>query len=179
MRQINFHMMEKDEREFEQFLLSRTDTLIFPTRWFKTRRPKHVSCLPPVSEAKKIEFVNSVLMPHPVCSAKGAGGTYSFDMFKDPHIGFNRSYLVDDLLIPGRLYAKIGWLEPTEDNRVFSSRYATLERWLKKRYTKNHRGWWIAPAAKRRSLDGGRLAYGENLPGVLIESLKDAQQVKT
>ncbi len=84
-------------------------------------------------------------------------------MFRDAHVDFDRCKITKDLVVSGRIFAKIGWLETTEDNALFRSWYRSMERWIKTRYRRVHRHWWVGPVAETWSRQGGRLALGNEL----------------
>ena len=180
MSQVDFFMLGDDEQDFLDFLWSRSDTHVFAGRFFRTTHPAAIRALPDVPDLHEFSLVNSTLCPDPVCSVACTGkdrGLYTFALHGDPHIEFSRSRIVEGLLRPGRIYAKIGWLEVPEHNPVFRSWYSAIERWLKKRYTRHRKHWWFGPQARRWSLDGGSVAYGPYPSTPLVETLRDPKPV--
>jgi hypothetical protein len=169
LSQVSFFMLAADEQAFLSMLLGRSDTLIVPSRFAPTEYPAPSTTLPPPELLETATLVNATLRPRPRFSAPGAGevaGTFTSDLFRDPHIRFSRSRLVDGVLSSGRLYAKIGWLEPEVGNVTYRRWYAALERWIKKRYLRHRESWWIGPAAREWSRAGGKLELG---PGGITE----------
>jgi hypothetical protein len=172
--QLNFFMLPGDEREFVAFLCSRADTHILAGRFFATPTPQPVRSLRAASRLRTVTLLNAALQRAPRATVRGEGqysGKYTFDSLRTPCIELSRSRMKDSVLLPGRIYAKVGWLEPKVDNRVFRSWYAAIERWLKQRFVM-HRSWWFGPEARAWSLAGGRVAYGDEPSCALVESLK-------
>lgn len=142
-------------------LLARSDT------WILIRDSKNPKLLvsPDLLEEKTRtpQLVNRILVPDPLARLTSL---QQFDTLRDPVIEFSRSSLYSrDGLMPGRIYAKIGWLREPKHNRAFRSWYASLERWLKKRYYrldsmykgKRVMSWWVADEALAWAKSGGRL----------------------
>ena len=180
MSQVNFFMLPEDEDQFVSFLAARSDTHILIGRSFSSPEPQPVRELPPASETSHVTLLNAKIRPTPSCrpSASGAsGGAYMFELMRDPFIEFSRSSLCDDLLLPGRIFAKIGWLDSQEGNRQFKLWYSAIERWLKKRYQKYRDHWWFGPEAEKWSLAGGLVAYGPFPSGALVESLQSPKDL--
>ena len=165
MSQLNFFQLSNDEREFVEFLGSRADTQILPGRFFASPAPAPITVLPAVSRLREVTLLNATLRPTPRWVTRGEGrytGKYLFDSLHAPCIEFPRSHMKKGVLVPGRIYAKIGWLEPRVDNRVFRSWYSAIERWLKKSHVKHDGLWWFGPEARAWLLAGGRVAFGED-----------------
>jgi hypothetical protein len=173
MSQVNFFMLEDDERELLDAVRGRGDTLLFVGRFHPTARPKPASAIP--ARERIIVFTPTELAARPVCSARGAGehaGEFLFDLHSDPHIEMSRCRLRNDVLVSGRIYAKVGWLEDASRNDAYRRWYSSIERWIKKRYRRGRNGWWFGPRAEEWSRAGGRVSYGDS--GALVESLRDA-----
>ena len=179
MSQLNFFMLADDEHEFVEFLRSREDTHILPGRFFTSPTPAPVRVLPAVSRLREVTLLNATLVPTSRWVARGEGryaGKYVFDSLRAPSIEFSRSRMKKGVLLPGRIYAKIGWLEPKVDNRVFRSWYSAIERCLKKSYVKHDGLWWFGPEARAWSLAGGRVAYGDDPSRARIGGLGRAKR---
>jgi len=173
MSQVNFFMKEDDERELLDAVRGRGDTLLFVGRFHRTATPEPASTIP--DRERFIVFTPSELAARPVCSARGEGehaGEFTFALYRDPHIEMSRCHLTNDVLMSGRIYAKVGWLEDESRNDVYRRWYSSIERWIKKRYRRGRNGWWFGPKAEEWSLAGGRVSYGDR--GALVESLRDA-----
>ena len=164
MSQVNFFMLDEDERDFIASLLERGDTLLIPCTFARTTRPATVTRLPSCRAAPSVTLANATLRPSPRFPERGAGdfaGLRTFDLLRDPYIEVARSRRRGNVLFAGRLYAKVGWLRPTGDNAVHRRWYSSIERWIKTRYRRHDSTWWIAPAAERWSRKGGSLELGD------------------
>lgn len=84
-----------------------------------------------------------------------------FDMFYDPCIDFSRCRTCNKRLVNGRIFAKIGWLDPKEANTVYKKWYGTIERWLKKQYRRVNKTWWFGQGAWEWSMGGGICSFGD------------------
>ena len=164
MSQVNFFMLPLDTQNFIEMLLSRDDTAVLPGLFFPSQSPKPMR-LPVASHPERhLTFLHSHLgkdvLPTFVESGSFAG-SFMYDAFKSPVIQFTFSELQNDVLVSGRVFAKIGWLESPEQNQIYRSWYSSIERWLKKNYLRLHKDWWAGPAASDWSKKGGRLALGD------------------
>lgn len=172
MAQVNFFMDERDEADFFAMLQARGDTALHLGRFFSTPEPPVARRLPRFGTRRACVLTNSVITPSARCQARGAGelaGKYCFDLFRDLHIDVDRCHRQGDILVSGRLYAKIGWLESAEQNRKGNAWYGSLSRWIRSRYRRVRDVWFVGPSAEAWSIAGGRLAYGD--PNALAETL--------
>jgi len=166
MSQVNFFMTKDDEDAFLDFLFSRKDTHVLSGRFFDTRDPTPLLSKTDVSDVTELTLVNKEIMPQPATDKHGSGastGKFLFDLFRDPTIEFSRSRLSKQRLLSGRIYAKIGWLQPKEANAVYKSWFGSLERWLKKYYRRIDKTWWFGPSAWDWSRAGGVCCFGHEL----------------
>ncbi len=171
MSQTNFFMDAKDDAEFCDMLLGRDDTSFVIGRFHATDVPGIKKDLPQFGDKLEIHLVNLVIEPKPICIAKTEDGAWLFDVFRDVHIEFQRSYFKDSALVSGRIYAKIGWYADQQTNQAFQRWYSGIDRWLKKRFTKMDSIFWIGPSARQWSEAGGLLCFGP--PGALTRTLAD------
>jgi hypothetical protein len=163
MSQINFFQSREDEIEFTNFLFDQQDTWILSGSFFQKSKPEPLSSRQLPIAQNQITLINKILMPKIEVTTRGLGdlsNVFLFDMYKDPCIQFSRSTLEGNVLLPGRIFAKIGYLEPAETNSLYKSWYSKLERWIKKRYLKVHDFWWIGNGAEKWCRQGGIIALG-------------------
>ena len=158
MSQVNFFMVDADERELLEMLRARGDTRMIAGRFHPTPAPALVDELP--REERLIELVNLSLADPPLMRSRGEGGTYLFDSYKDPHIEWSRCRKENGALVDGRLFAKIGWLEQPEANAAFQKWYSALARWITRRYERTNKTWWVGPHAARWWREGNLLSFG-------------------
>jgi hypothetical protein len=157
-------MTDVDEKNFLDMLFARTDTHVLKGDCFRTSTPAPCS-RSKIGKAGELTLVNSDVMQRPRAHAVGSGEfeRYRFDMFRDPTIEFIRCSVKKGRLISGRIYAKIGWLQPKKLNAVYQAWYSAIERWLKKKYRRVHRYWWFGPEAWNWSMKGGVCCYGDEI----------------
>jgi hypothetical protein len=131
MSQVSFFMLENDEREFVEMLSARVDTFMFSGRFFPVKRPTPTRYLPPFGAEGLVTLVNSGLRPSPECDGRGEGDSarlYMFDRLKYPQCELSRSRFEDGILLGGRIYAKIGWLDSQNENRIYRNWYVDREK---------------------------------------------------
>lgn len=159
MSQVNFFMLEADEEQFLEMLSRRKDTALYPHGPFQSSHPQSISTVSPFGTRQSYTLLLSSIASPPDEKSR----VYSFGLYTHPIIEYSRSYFHNDTLVSGRIYAKIGWGKSPENNRLHRAWYTSIERWLKKRYQKVHKIWWVAPEAQLWSLKGGLLALGSPL----------------
>lgn len=178
MSQINFFMNEKDEIEFFDMIFKRKDTLVLNGIFYDSPNPKPISKISRFGKAGKLVFTNLKLNVFPLLEKNKVQfeDKYTFDLFKDAHLEFLRCYYYNDVLVSGRIFAKIGWLKTKENNKIYKSWYTSIERWIKKKYKQIDKLWWIGPNAEQWSFKGGKLAFGH--PNAMAKSLSDCVIIK-
>lgn len=164
-------MTATDESDFTDYLSNRGDTLAVSGRPFSLPDPEYLDLssdvLPPV---KYITLLHSEVSQPP---SRHDDGTYMHHLFRDAFIEFSRCQRGNEVMVSGRICAKVGWLEDAEANKVYRSWYRSIERLIKKRYTRVRHEWWVGPDAQSWSRDGGQFALGSTL--ALHVSLADDQ----
>ncbi|MCC9658817.1 hypothetical protein [Rhodopirellula halodulae] len=161
MSQVNFFMAATDESEFFGFLSQRGDTTAVAGRSFPSSSPPTLDLsLPGLPNGNDITLLHREISQTPSC---GDDGLFRYELFRHAFIEFSRSVRSDEVMISGRIYAKIGWLDDSEANEAFRAWYNSIERWIKKRYSKIHDHWWVGPSAETWSRSGGQLALGNTL----------------
>jgi len=147
--QVNFYMLEEDEQEFVEFVLSDGKTVILGDASLQ-EIPPILDCLP-VEDSPPL-WRNTVLFwrrGYPLFTRYGvmkAGplqgqGVYLVDLFRSSVIEFTRSLLLPDenILTRGRIWAEM--CRPEGDRFVYKGEefekwYDTIAAWIRKRYRK-------------------------------------------
>jgi hypothetical protein len=164
MSQVNFFMTKADEDAFLDYLFSRKDTHILNDRIFDSHDPCPLNSKEEIGTVTRLTLVNKEIMEQPNASQSGGAaltGKFFFDLFSDPTIEISRSRLSKERLLNGRVFAKIGWLKPQEENAIYKSWYGSIERWLKKHYRRVDKLWWFGPGAWEWSMAGGVCCFGD------------------
>ena len=159
MSQVNFFMTAVDEAEFLSFVLQVPDARLLVGRFHATRLPEVVRSIPPFGQRQEVELVRTSMRSPITLSASGSGdyeGMFLLDLHRDPHIEWNRCYLVDGALHSGRIYTKIGWLQNESENKAMRRWYNSLAAWLKRRYRRVSKVYWIGNDAFAWAAKGGR-----------------------
>jgi hypothetical protein len=163
MSQVNFFMVAADEEEFLAMVLAEPSAGWLVGRFHKSRKPIPVRVAPPFGARRELVLVNEKARSPIVLSARGCGeyrGRYCHDMFRDPHIDFDRCCFRGGVLQPGRIYAKIGWCPASSENEVMKRWYSALARWIKRCYQKADQVHWLGPHAAAWLRSGGGAKLG-------------------
>jgi hypothetical protein len=160
MSQVNFFMLPEDEADFVEVLAAREDTRVFPAHGLDIPATLHSNGLtlfnrklgwPPIVDATEVEAPLRAFT--------------SLDRYKEPHITWSRSYCEGKTLFAGRIYAKIGWLDQPTANTTCQRWYDSLARWIRQRYERQNRLWWVSPRARAWWHEGGLLSFGGRSDG--------------
>lgn len=162
-------MTEQDDAEFFDAFSQRADSATVAGHSFPSPTPAVGLPLPAFGVRQEIHLVSLSITPTPTCSRQSNEGSWHFDLFRDVHIEFQRSYIHKDTLVSGRIFAKIGWCADAHTNQAFRRWFSSIQRWLKQRYRRIDSDFWIGPHAEQWSLCGGLLAFGN--PNAMIRSL--------
>jgi len=148
-KQVNFYMLEKDEQEFVEFVLSDGRTVILGDASLEEMPPilnrLPVEDLPPIYRITVLFWRPG----YPLFTRYGvmkAGplqgqGVYFVDHLRSSVIEFSRSLLLPDknLLTRGRIWAEMRRLEGDRfvyKGEEFEEWYDTIAAWIRKRYRK-------------------------------------------
>ena len=153
-------MTDADERAFLDFVLSEPDAHFLIGRFHESEQPKLKREVPHIGTTRQLELVRTSIRSPVVLSGRGEGefeGKFLLDAYRDPHIEFDRCFIENGRLEPGRLYSKIGWCRVEAENAALEKWYKSLAGWLRRRYVK--RGtYWLGPGAQTWLQHGGRTA---------------------
>lgn len=117
MSQLNFFMTKEEVKEKLDVLFALGQFQVFEGRFFDTETPT------PISEKDQVmnnaEYTIWVKNDYcdAKCSVKAQGdykGKFLFDSYKDPIIELSTCKFDDNLISPGRIYYKAGWVESPE-----------------------------------------------------------------
>ncbi len=163
MSQVNIFMLADDVKEFAKFACEDCGMIMLQGSRFETDKPEPVVDFDTLNGFQEMTLIDATLFEK-YHLRKMDSGIWMYDMFKAPSIEFSVPHFLDNgRLLSGRIYAKIGWLDSNEDNRLYKSGYGKLERRIKRDYHKIEGSWWVSSRVKTWSLDGGVLAFGSEL----------------
>jgi len=163
MSQINVFMLGDDIREFAQFASDECGMILLEGDQFDSPAPNMLVGMEDAEASRAVTLIDSALFDR-YRPREMHGGIWMYDQFKTPAIEFCVPRLLEDgRLLSGRIFAKIGWLDSADDNRVYKASYAKLDRRLKRTYHKVEGHWWVSDRVRAWSLDGGVLAFGSQL----------------
>ncbi len=163
-RQVNFFMAKEDEEKFLGFI----------------KRTGNVLLLPPVSPTENFQQVDQLPEPFSVDVWRqfwlwnrsivssfqseyiAEKGYYAINGLVSSLVEFSRSYVKDNTMYPGRIWAEFTIVDgETRDlgqkEREFRKWYETLAKWIRKDFY--HTGWMIfaGPGALKFQREGGTL----------------------
>lgn len=171
-KQVNFYMLEEDEKEFVEFVLSDRETIILGFGSLQERLPI-LDCLP-VEDSFPVWRAQVYFWRHgyPLFTRYGvmrAGplqgqGVYLVDSSQSSVIEFSRSLLLPDenMLARGRIWAEMRRLEGDRfvyKGEEFEEWYDSIASWIRKRYRRigTRPYFYIGPQAYSWYQAGGKL----------------------
>ena len=143
MSQVNFFITEEELNEFKEIILNKNEMTILD------ETGKTVDELNP--NKNYTILINKISEKYPPSNG----------LFKSACIDLKTPDIIKEGIVNGRIFAKIGYLETTEENKIYKSAYSKLERWLKKRCNKLDNYWWYSQKIESWSKNGGHLFLGD------------------
>ncbi len=141
-RQINFYMLPEDEEEFVDYVLGQKKDVLMVAVPSETVSPKIIENLPaPFSEVtwNPIYFWAKNINGRLKTEYIETQGYFLVDSSTSPVIEFTRSFVQDNLLIRGRIWAEIKYLDGDKlvyKGKEFENWFNALTRWIRRHYQK-------------------------------------------
>jgi hypothetical protein len=160
MSQIPFFSLREDEQQFVRWLVRESGSFVMNGRSSKSQEVVPIADEAALT-AREILVFPALGATRIRLERKAADGSFIGDLYAQAfaEIMFSRS--TDSGLVPGRIYAKLGW-EKTEDARVAHRRwYDRICRWIRKESIEIHAPWRAFPKAHRWFVEGGTLYLGD------------------
>jgi len=164
-KQINFYTSPADEAEFMEFLKSDRDVVVMAYT-SPTAEPVLLETLPPrnVPGCFMLWLWDRTHSPSPKLRKVPEQGYYVVDRMRSEVIELSRSYLADDGLIRGRIWAETDYwdLDQSPPRRVSKSEdfrkwFDRLAGWIKRQGRQDDSGDYVLPGAANYEASGGRL----------------------
>ena len=167
-RQIAFFMDAGDEHEFCRFVLSEQGVAIFPDRVNSIPAPELSVQLPPVrgdSIERSVLLWNHSIFDGPEY-VRNSAGVFCSAGSQQGGVEFTRSVQEESVIRAGRLWASVrgrflynldGQVRDPDKKRAFDRWLNGLFNWIRKRYVKHSKWFYIGPGACRFQEMGGRL----------------------
>ena len=161
-RQINFYMLPEDEKEFISYVLQRKDVVMIAAP-FESKFPNIISSLP---EPFSKPFWHSVYFWSKNINGKletkyiEKQGYFLIDSLMSPVIEFSRSFMQDNFLVRGRIWAQLKYWKGNEivsKGKEFENWFNSMTRWIRKHYQKISELEYIGPYALEWKKRGGVL----------------------
>ena len=151
-RQINFYMLPEDEKEFISYVLQRKGVVMIAPH-FQSKSPDIVSRLPePFSKPfwRSIYFWDKNVNGKLETKHIEKQGYFLIDSLTSPVIEFSRSFIRDNILVRGRIWAQLKYWKGNEivsKGKEFENWFNAMTRWIWKHYQKISELEYIGPHA--------------------------------
>jgi len=161
-RQINFYMLPEYEKEFISYVLQRKNVAMI-TVSFESKSPNIISSLPePFSEPfwRSIYFWDKNIDGKLETKYIEKHGYFLIDSLMSSVIEFSRSFIRDNFLVRGRIWAQLKYWKGNEivsKGKDFENWFNAIARWIRKHYQKTSELEYIAPHALEWKKRGGVL----------------------
>jgi hypothetical protein len=163
-KQILVYMTREDEAEFLDYLATRGDTLILPSR-SSTAEFAPIAALPESAQdplARRFWLQNATTQMPLTTEFVEEGNYFVINGFQSPVAEFLRSVKVSQMLLPGRIQSDMAYFDderqdlaskPTEFKRWFDE----IERWIRNNYRHMTLLTFAGPGAEKFRSEGGLL----------------------
>lgn len=177
MSQLNFFSTQDEILSKVNTILCSGEFIVFNGTAFNTRTPEPVSELSQVTGFKNLTLWIKNSHRNPLCSSIGSGelaGKFLFDHYKDPVIEIENCSYRDNLVSPGRVYFKAGWVEEEELRKLHQKLGNKVFRVFDKDSLRVEKLWRVSPEVKSWVSQGVELELGINGKRVTKENLSIA-----
>jgi hypothetical protein len=119
MSQLNFFFSNEEIREKIEAIMASREVEVFNGLFHDTSSPKLIGSIKELAEFDKLVLWLKNDIKEPKCSCEGRGnmeGKHLFDGLRDPIIEIDNVKDSGNLVSPGRIFYKTGWIE-NEDLR--------------------------------------------------------------
>ena len=173
-RQVSFYMDSDDEAEFVAFLRLDPEVMVISYA-SSSPEPTALDALPQqtVPGWWMLWLWDGATSARPVFRFVPEVGRYVIDGLRSELVEFSRSYLADDGLVRGRIWAEMDYwdLDQNPPQRVrkserFAKWFDHLAGWIKRKGRKSMAGEYVLPGADRFKASGGRLCAVHMAPDV-------------
>ncbi|HEX4920657.1 MAG TPA: hypothetical protein VFV92_07945 [Candidatus Bathyarchaeia archaeon] len=161
-RQLLVYMSREDEAAFLDYLKSRSDTIVLPSR-SHTRLFQPVDSLPDSGQepATRRFWLQSLTTSLPLVTEE-EGGFFAINGFQSPVAEFLRSIMVSQMLLPGRIQADMAYFDDQKQDLVskpveFKRWFDEIERWIRNNYKHLTLLTFAGPGAEKFKDQGGLL----------------------
>jgi len=151
-KQINFYMLPEDEKKFIAYVLQRNNVVMI-TAPFESKSPNIISSLPePFSEPfwRSIYFWDKNVNGKLETKYIEKQGYFLIDALMSSVIEFSRSFMRDNFLVRGRIWAQPKYWKGDEivfKGKNFENWFNAVTRWIRKHYQRISELEYIAPHA--------------------------------
>lgn len=132
MSQLNFFLFTDEILLKLNSLIKTGEVNVFQGKFFKKEIPDPVTDINEITDLSKLTFWFKNDVKEPKCYLLHSGvnkGLFLFDYYKDPIIEFSDCIRTSDLISPGRIFYKAGWIEDAQlrqNHKKWSARVTRL-----------------------------------------------------
>jgi len=161
-KQLLVYMTTEDEADFLDYLKSRRDTKVLPSRSQSTTF-ESVDSLPDSAQDPTTRrfWLQNATTALPLVTEE-EGGYFAINGFQSPVAEFIRSVMVSQMLVPGRIQADMAYFSDEKQDLVskpieFKRWYDDIENWIRKNYKHLALLTFAGPHAEKFRDEGGLL----------------------
>lgn len=117
MSQLNFFLFNDDILLRLESLIKKGEVELFRGRFFENEFPDPVIDINEVRDISQLTFWFKNVVKKPKCYLITHGvndGLFTFDYYKDPIMHFSDCIRTPNLISPGRIFYKAGWIEDAQ-----------------------------------------------------------------
>lgn len=163
MSQSNFFLSPDESRAILLGIIQSNKVLIFEGIYFEVEYPIPVDDINELINAENLVFwlKNDFVQPRAICSGRGnLEGNFLFNYYRDPIIEFNNCIWREEIISPGRIFYKAGWIENEQLRKLHKNWTARVSKLFSKSQKKIYGTWQISPSIEDWVLQGGLLELG-------------------
>lgn len=176
MSQLNFFFSKKELQEKILTIIESKEVEIFIGSFHDSDTPNPINSIEEIGEFERLVLWLKNELKEPKCSGKGSGemvGKYLFDYLNDPIIEIDNITVSNNLMSPGRIFYKTGWIENEELRKKHKNWANRIYKLFDKDTLKVNKTWRISKSIKEWIGNGGEIELGRG--GIVI----DKEKIKT
>jgi hypothetical protein len=163
MSQLNFFFSKKDIQEKVLTIIASKEAEVFKGPFFDTEFPTPIRSIEELGEFDRLVLWLRNDFKEPRCSVKGSGemeSKYLFDYLYDPIIEIDNITLSNNLMSPGRIFYKSGWIKNEELRKHHKDWANKIYRLFDRNTLKVNKTWRVSKSVEEWIDKGGEIELG-------------------
>lgn len=169
MSQLNFFFSKKDLQERVLSIIESKEVEVFIGAFHDTDTPRSIRSVKEIGEFDRLVLWLKNEVKEPRCTSTGSGemeGKFLFDYLRDPIIEIDNTTVSNNLMSPGRMFYKSGWIENEElrkKHKIWANRIYKL---FDTNTLKINKTWRVSKSVEEWINKGGKIELGRG--GVVL-----------